>query len=111
MVLTTFRLSGAGWAAGSPSPALDRLRVAVEGYLGCSRHLPCTEREVEIMPRIEPDPDRYPPLDPGAPIPDDPGELEPDTPDPLPPAPVEPVPDTEPEPAEPPPPGGVPEPA
>lgn len=47
--------------------------------------------------RIEPDPDKYPPLDPGAPIPDDPGELEPDTPEPLPPAPIEPVPDITPD--------------
>ena len=38
-------------------------------------------------------PDRYPPLDPSAPIPDDPGELSPDTPDTLPPAPIEPAPD------------------
>jgi hypothetical protein len=33
--------------------------------------------------KIETDPDRYPPLDPGAPIPDDPGELQPDAPEPL----------------------------
>ncbi|WP_127502591.1 hypothetical protein [Actinoplanes solisilvae] len=55
---------------------------------------------------VSSDPDRYPPLDPGAPIPDDPGELEPGSPDTLPPAPVEPlVEPVEPDPE------GIPEPA